>query len=431
MPMGFGLDPGLSGITFNEMQQGPTLPTSPAEQSAAQNPIVNMAPPPLYPSTPQGPRLQMPQGGPQILNPAMDANVGAVSTVDGHDVRQGYGVNSAVPYTGGPVQQGGMVRALMDAGSGRSAYGDVMLPADQVNQRRGMSWAELTANNPTLGTSELAQLRQRMIGANQGLELQNMQLANETNNRLRGVMGNTDAIALGRNQIEAERVANEQWGRTPAGRQAMAENSAFQAFLNQPQGPTSRPLGDFVRSLQQAQTGGLFGTGTGHTSPIAPTPSVQMIDETRPPQMGAGPQTPVAPAGGYAPGPQASIYGPHEEMLNALRARSIAAGENGVGGFLSSLDRNQPGFIGGNFPAVEAFLRDRYGNSAFQDASAGVSASPLGGIVTPMNPNAGFMDNIGRMLSQAVSPISPFNRQMNEEQSGRAMLANLLASRRR
>lgn len=128
------------------------------------------------------------------------------------------------------------------------------------------------------------------------------------------------------------------------------------------------------------------------------------------------------------------VMGPRQTVANGVATPT--APRLGIGEALTALDRRAPGFVQRNMPAIQAYLRDRYGDDAFRDASRGTQTM-LGLHYQPFTP--------GQMAASVIPPVLLWNAgrrmldlfgslgrggQMSDEQSGRAALENYLRSSR-
>lgn len=210
-------------------------------------------------------------------------------------------------------------------------------------------------------------------------------------------------------RLDEQRVANEAWARTPAGRQAIAEQDALRAVAE-----GRMPLDQARRNLSDAARSGFFGGGQ------TPPPSA----------LPGAPSTVSMPAAANAPystGP-VSAADQFRSQFDDVLAR-IPERERSLGSFLTNLDRNMPaGFVSQNFPSVEAYLRQRFGQDQFNEAARGVADGPFGPVSRGREEGSGW-GMAGRSVRGALSRLFGGGNDWTDDLTGRALLETALRSR--
>jgi len=374
--------------------------------------------PPAAP--PQGNGLTLQPPPQQALPPQGNAGAGLPPPAFGQSMTAGTGAPPSTPAVlngnmdynamlpaGTPVPNGAY-RTTIPADGGPS-YLQPILPNErgangQDLMRMGNTMAEIQQANPGWSATQQMEAWRRMQSERLNTMMQNMRTGNEAANFNAGIMSNADRIASGRNALDLRRLENEEWLRSPAGRQATMEQRAYDAFNAQPPGPGRRPLADFIRDLQQAQAGGLMGNPAPHGAPPTAGPTFGIGGTAGPPPaprpLAAAPAAPAAPEQRYNPNATGSSlppsYGPIQSDLDRIR-QGLPANEATLGAFLARLNRDNAGMIHSNPAAVRAYLQDAFGSAAYRDATSGVVDSPFG----PRQAASGFWGHLLQPLRTA------------------------------
>lgn len=120
-----------------------------------------------------------------------------------------------------------------------------------------------------------------------------------------------------------------------------------------------------------------------------------------------------------------------DEILGVSQQHPAGAAvqSTGIGEFLARLDNSRPGFVRQNWPAIRAYIRERWGIPAFNRAAQGTTrAGPF--VTTPFEGRSGgFARLLSPILTTGEAIGSLFDPELSNEQTGRAMLRNLLNQR--
>jgi hypothetical protein len=214
---------------------------------------------------------------------------------------------------------------------------------------------------------------------------------------------NSGSMALGRAQEDRLR---EQLRVTAAqgGSRATYERS----LLAQP-GMTPQRA---AQLMQQAEEGGFF------QGEAATLPSGTGTTQTQPGGGGAVTGQPIESRYG-ARGAAAPVFSRHEGLLDEAAGitpgNSLTAGAappRSIGEMLNRLDASHPGFVRSNWPAIESYLKTRYGEVAYQDAVAGAQHP------RQIRPSRNVPRMVDYIRQRMMGP--------NEEELGLSALGNLL-----